>query len=284
MKEKAIRAGYLGPEGTFSEEAAQVFFSYQEQEVSLSPFSSIPLLYDALGKREVDLAMLPVENSIEGTVNQTLDELIEHPSLLISGEIILSIHHCLLVRPDQEWAKLERVYSHPQALAQCRTFLEKNLAETALFPTLSTAEGAQIVAKSTEPYGAIASRFAALRQGLEVAVPDIQSKQNNKTRFLVIGRQLTEPTGADKTSIVFALPQDRPGGLYSILKEFAERQINLTRIESRPTKQELGHYLFFIDCLGHQRDPMVAEALHAIGKNTILTRILGSYKIGMVKE
>ncbi|QGG47732.1 prephenate dehydratase [Heliorestis convoluta] len=231
---------------------------------------------------------MPVENSIEGTVNQTLDELIENPSLLISGEIIVSIHHCLLVAPDCDWRQVEKVFSHPQALAQCRPFLEKKLPGATLIPTLSTAEGAQKVTTmqgDEKKYSAaIASAFAASRHDLQVANFSIQSHDNNKTRFLVMSRQLTEPTGDDKTSLVCALPQDRPGGLYSILKEFAERQINLTRIESRPTKQELGHYLFYIDCVGHQRDPRVAEALKAIGKNSILTRILGSYKKGAVQE
>lgn len=272
--------GYLGPEGTFSEEAAQAFFS---ADVLLLPHGSIAAVYEAFNQRTIEAAVLPMENSIEGAVNQTLDELIEHPGLFIIGEVILAIRHHLLVRDAVDWRTIKAVYSHPQALAQCRKFLEGQMPAVELVATESTAEGARKVAlagEPQEPKGAIASQFAAQRYGLVTGLADVQDRANNKTRFVVIGRQLTEPTGCDKTSLVFALPQDRPGGLYAILKEFADRQINLTRIESRPTKQELGQYLFFIDCVGHHRDPMVAEALNAIGKFTVLTRVLGSYVQG----
>ncbi|MBC9783128.1 prephenate dehydratase [Heliobacterium chlorum] len=272
--------GYLGPEGTFSDEAAQAFFL---PETPRRPYSTIPMVYEGLNRWEIDAAVLPIENSIEGAVNQTLDALIENPGLFIVGEIILPVRHHFLVPPDVDWTEVTEVYSHPQPLAQCRHFLENRLPNAQATATNSTAEGAKKalqVSTAESPKGAIASEFVAMTYGLEIAVRDVQSRPNNKTRFVVVGRQLTEPTGNDKTSIVCALPSDRPGGLYEILREFAEREINLSRIESRPTKYELGQYLFFIDCAGHQRDRKVSEALNAIGRFTILTRVLGSYVRG----
>ncbi|ABZ84482.1 chorismate mutase/prephenate dehydratase [Heliomicrobium modesticaldum Ice1] len=272
--------GYLGPEGTFSEEAARAFFL---PDTTLRPFSSISAVYEALSLWEIEAAILPLENSIEGTINQTLDELVENPGLFIFGELILPVHNHLLVPPGVDWTRVVEVYSHPQPLAQCRRFLEAKLPNARLIATASTVEGAKKALELTvpeAPRAAVGSAFAARRLGLQIAQSDIQSRPNNKTRFVVVGRQLTEPTGNDKTSLVCSLPQDRPGGLYAILKEFAEREINLTRIESRPTKHELGQYLFFIDFVGHQRDRTVAEALNAIGQFTTLTRVLGSYLRG----
>ncbi|MCW2278306.1 prephenate dehydratase [Heliophilum fasciatum] len=272
------KVGYLGPQGTFSEEAAQQFFTSAAQ---LLPLLSIAAVYEALCYGDVEAAVLPMENSIEGAVNQTIDELIEHPGLMITGELILPIHHHLLVAPGQDWQQVEKVYSHPQALAQCRKFLLNQLPQAQAVPAGSTAEGAAKVARGAQDgaaVAAIATAFAAERYGLQAVQQDVQDRPNNKTRFWVIGRQWAAPTGDDKTSLVCALPSDQPGGLYGILGEFARRNINLTRIESRPTKRELGQYLFFIDCVGHHCDPVLAEALQAIAQFAILTRVLGSYR------
>lgn len=269
----ALKVGFLGPSGTFTEQAMARFFSDRDYEGV--PFNEIPELIKAVASGAVTTGVVPVENSVEGSVNLTLDLLLRDQAVVITGEVILPVVHCLLARSESTGFK--RILSHPHALAQCREYLERELPGAAREATTSTAEAARLVASSPEPLAAIGTEGAAVHYGLVVVARGIQDTVENETRFLVIGREPGPRTGTDKTSVAFSLVHDRPGVLYTALGEFASRGINLTKIESRPARRSIGFYIFFIDCDGHQEDPAVAEALTTIKKQSTFFKILGSY-------
>ncbi|MEW6448111.1 MAG: prephenate dehydratase [Bacillota bacterium] len=268
-----LKIGFLGPSGTFTEQAMARFFS--EQDCEGVPFNEIPELVRSVASGAVNAGVVPVENSVEGSVNVTLDLLLRDEAVLITGEVVLPVVHCLLARSALSGFK--RVLSHPHALAQCREYLERELPDAVREATTSTAEAARLVASSPEPLAAIGTEEAAACYGLMVVARGIQDAAENETRFLVIGREPGPRTGRDKTSVAFSLVHDRPGVLYAALGEFASRGINLTKIESRPARRSIGHYIFFIDCEGHQEDPPVSDALAAIKKQSTFFKILGSY-------
>lgn len=269
---RPLKVGFLGPSGTFTEQAMARFFSGQEY-VGV-PFSEIPELFGAVAAGELTAGVVPVENSLEGSINVTLDLLLRDPVVVIVGEVILPVVHHLLARQPGPFT---RVLSHPHALAQCREFLARELPEAVREATTSTAEAARLVASSDEPWAAIGTEEAAQRYGLAVVARAIQDSAENETRFLIIGREPAPRTGRDKTSLAFSLAQDRPGVLYAALGEFATRGINLTKIESRPARRSIGHYIFFVDCEGHKDDLPVAAALAAIEEMSTFFKILGSY-------
>jgi prephenate dehydratase len=269
-----IELGYLGPQGTFSEQAA-VEFCAKNSLYKLQDFPSIPHVIRAVEKGEIKLGIVPVENSIEGTVNITLDMLVHEVNLFIQGEIILDINHCLLTRKG-DVEIIRTIYSHPQALAQCRRFLYKNFPEASYLTTNSTAEAAQIIKKCASGSAAIGSRWAAEKYGLDVYYENVSDYEINQTRFLIIGKKEFSFNKPQKTSLCVALAKNKPGGLYEVLEEFAREQINLTKIESRPAKKELGNYLFFIDCLAdlsgeHQ------HVLQRLKEKCKLVKVLGCY-------
>ncbi|MEW6574066.1 MAG: prephenate dehydratase [Bacillota bacterium] len=268
-----LRVGFLGPSGTFTEQAMARFFS--EKEYEGVPFNEIPELIKAVASGAVTAGVVPVENSVEGSVNVTLDLLLRDEAVLITGEVVLPVIHCLLARKASPGFK--RVLSHPHALAQCREYLERELPNAVREATTSTAEAARLVATSPEPLAAIGTEGAAAQYGLVVVARGIQDAAENETRFLVIGREPATRTERDKTSVAFSLVHDQPGVLYTALGEFASRGINLTKIESRPARRSIGHYIFFVDCEGHQEDPPLAEALTAIKKQSTFFKVLGSY-------
>jgi prephenate dehydratase len=261
-----VALGYLGPEGTFSEEAAA---AYAKGRMTIRPYPSIPLLIKAAENGEISAALAPLENSLEGSVGPTLSALTATP-LLIASEVVLPIAHFLAVRP--ETGKPRRVLSHPHALAQCGDYLtglDVEISETA-----STAAAARTVSESRQELGAICTLRAARLYGLQAT--EIPTCQTNMTRFIVLAAEDAPPTGHDKTSVLLSAKADRSGWLYQVLKEFAARQINLTRIESRPTGKALGHYHFFIDFEGHRSEGRVSAALEKIAQ-TAGCRLLGSY-------
>ncbi|MBE3582348.1 MAG: prephenate dehydratase [Thermoanaerobacteraceae bacterium] len=265
---------YLGPEGTYSHQAAVAWGSLVGA-VTFLPADSLPDVIQAVHRGEGEAGVLPLENSIEGSVNLTLDLLLEEPELRIIGEVVLEVHHCLATRA-QQLARIEEVWSHPHALAQCRRFLAENLPGVRVCTVSSTAE-AMRVAAGREKGAAIGSPFAAALYRVPVLYRAIEDYPGNKTRFVIIGR---EPPGGDgpyKTSLVLAVPENRPGGLYEVLRYFAEAGINLTRIESRPTKKELGEYLFFLDCEGHADVQPLSGVLAELKPRTALLKVLGSY-------
>ena len=264
---------FLGPAGTYTEEAALLY----DAGADLQPFSTISAVGHAVSSETTDQGVVPIENSLEGSVTFTLDLLIRESGLSIFREVVLPINHYLMAQPGTWIADVQVVSSHPQSLAQCREFLERTFPNAQQIASLSNAAAVSDMKDSSLPAAAIAPRRAAELYGAEVLGKDIQDAANNVTRFAVLARQDHPPTGDDKTSICFSFHQDAPGVLYRSMGEFATRNINLEKIESRPTKQSLGEYIFLIDCAGHRQDPVVREAIEAVGRSVSMLKVLGSY-------
>ena len=273
-----MRIAYLGPPGTFSEEAVLRCDLARGDEAV--PYPSFAEAYAALRRGEVDRALLPIENSIEGSVGATLDLLVHEPGPLIRRELLLRVRQHLLARPGTRLEDVTRVLSHPQPFGQCRRFLSEKLPRAALEPTHSTAEAARRVAEGAAGAAAIGSRAAAERYALALLAEEIQDVDENFTRFVLLADRDEAPTGEDRTSIAFTLDRDRPGGLYEVLGEFAGRDINLSKIESRPTKQAVGHYVFFIDFEAHRLDAAGASAIEGVRARVHRLDVLGSYPRG----
>ncbi len=269
---KIDKVSFLGPKGTFSHEAA----SYISD--NLISYCSISEVMQSVVSNECIKGIVPIENSIEGPVNLTLDALIHDFDLNIVGEIIIPINHNLLAPYGVNIEDIKEVYSHSQALGQCRYYLEKHNMNPNY--TVSTAEAARKVSEGGKSYyGAIGTLKAAEIYGLNVIDKNIQEKSNNQTRFVVLSKESTLSTGYDKTSIAFSLFEDCPGGLYEILGVFAKNNINLSKVESRPSKEGLGHYVFFVDFEGHQSDDSIKVILDTLKSKTSFIKILGSYPI-----
>jgi prephenate dehydratase len=224
-----------------------------------------------------DEGVVPIENSLEGSVTYTLDLLISQSGLSICKEIVLPIDHYLMAKTGTALAQVQVVYSHPQALAQCRGFLEQRLPRAQQMASLSTVAAVVDMKASHVPAAAIAPRRAAELHEVEIIARSIQDSPNNLTRFVVLAHADHPPTGRDKTSICFSFDQDAPSLLYHALGEFARYGINLAKVESRPTKESLGRYIFLIDCDGHRTDPLVAAALAGLERQVSVLKVLGSY-------
>ena len=268
--EKTVRVAYLGPEATFTHMAVKRQFGLSARGI---PMGTIAGVFDEVARGLADFGVVPVENSTEGVVNHTLDTFLVS-ELRISAEILLAVDHCLLFRAGVELGDLERVYSHPQGLAQCRRWLSANLPRASLIEAPSTAEAARL-ARDDARGGAVASELAAKLYDLVVARRGIADVAQNLTRFLVIGTQQADATGRDRTSILLELG-DQPGILYRVLEPFARSGLNLSKIESRPSRRRPWEYVFFIDIDGHEHDAGLAAALAEVGKATSL-KVLGSY-------
>lgn len=277
MDESApLRVAFLGPAGTFSEEAALLHRGDRPWE--LLPFASIAAAISTAETRMADEAVVPVENSLEGSVSATLDALIFESSLLIARELVVPVFHFLLARPGVRAQQAEVLFSHPQPLGQCRRFIDRCLPKVEVVASLSTARAVEEMMAFERPAVAISTRRAAALYGAEVVAENIQDQQSNVTRFFVLAARDGRPTGRDKTSLAFTVPgADKPGTLHAVLEEFARRQINLTKIESRPGKEQLGRYIFLLDFEGHREDPLVAEVLEAIESKVSMLKIFGSY-------
>jgi prephenate dehydratase len=271
----AMRIGYLGPPGTFSDEAVSRCDLAAGGEAV--PFATFPEVYEAALAGAVDAALLPIENSIEGSITAVLDLLVHRPGLRIRREVLLPVRQYLLAPAGVRLEEVRRVLSHPQPLGQCARFLRDRLPAAALEATRSTTDAAAKVASGEPGTAAIGSRTAAQRYGLAVLAEDIQDADENLTRFVLVAREDEAPTGADRTSIAFTLDRDRPGGLHEVLGEFARRGLNLSKIESRPTRASMGHYIFFLDFEAHRRDPAGAEALAGVLARVDRLHLLGSY-------
>jgi len=272
-----FRVGYLGPPGTFSEQA--LLTQPDLAAGQLVDLASITDVIEATSNGDVDAAIVPLENAIEGAVNVTLDTLTFDADLLLQREIVISVQMNLLGLPDATIAGIERVYTIPVATAQCRSFLRKELGHAALLPANSTAEAArQIVEDGDASAAAIGTALAADIYGLDVLATDIEDHPENETRFGVVARDsIPAPTGHDKTSIVVFQKADEPGSLLAILQEFAARAINLTNLHSRPTKRGLGDYCFLIDLEGHVADELIADCLRDLKSKQADVKFLGSY-------
>lgn len=270
MSKITYKIGFLGPPGTYAEEAAS------QIEGKLMPFDSIMEVLDAVEHGIVDVGVVPIENSIEGPVGVTLDLLAHDYDLNVTDEIILPISHNLLLNEGSSIEDVDTVYSHVQALSQCRKFIEKMGAKPVATP--STSYAAEMV-KGKKNAAAIGTKRAGELYGLKIAAQDIEDYGDNSTRFVVISKHDHAPTGHDKTSVVFSLIEDRPGGLYDVLGAFCKCNINLTKIESRPSKKKLGNYIFFVDFEGHREDKEVKNILNTIKDKISYVKILGSYPI-----
>jgi prephenate dehydratase len=275
---------YLGPVGTYCEEAVVKYKGKQiDMQIDKQPFSSIREVVKAVAEGIVNKGILPLENSIEGTVNTTIDLLAHEYQLLIEAELIIPVEHYLLAAAKTKLSDIKTVVSHPQALSQCERFLFSRLPNARTISASSTAEAAQMVASGQvnwlnpdSGWAAIASSRAADVYGLTVLAEKISDLPSNQTRFIVISNKDTKPTGRDKTSLVMVLPH-RPGSLLEALSVFAAAGINLTKIESRPSKRALGEYWFFVDIEGHHLDSRVNTVLNELKKQTIQCKLLGSY-------
>jgi prephenate dehydratase len=270
-----MRIAYLGPPGTFSEEAvARSGLAAGDEPL---PCASFPDAWEAVLAGRADAALLPVENSIEGAIGTTLDLLVHRAGLMIRREVLLPVEQHLLAPAGTTLAQVTRVLSHPQPLGQCSRFLRERLPGARLEATHSTADAAIQVSRGLVGAAAIGARAAAARYGLVVLAESIQDAGENTTRFLLVAATDEAPTGRDRTSIAFTLDRDRPGGLYQVMGEFASRGLNLSKIESRPMKQALGHYVFFIDFEGHRLDAPCAAALESVRRLVHRFYLLGSY-------
>ena len=271
------RIAFLGPHGTFSEEA--LLSQADLASAELVPLVTIPEVLAATAEGAVDLGFVPMENSIEGTVNVTLDTLALETDLLIQREVVSGVRMNLLVPPGQALADVKTVVSIPHATAQVRRFLARELPGVITVAANSTAEAAQMVGDAQEPgVAAVGTALAAQLYGLEVAAAGIEDHPENQTRFVMVGTSgLPTRTGHDKTTVVCFQQADRPGSLLAILQEFAARAVNLTKLESRPTKRSLGEYCFVIDFEGHLADELVADCLRDLKAKLADVKFLGSY-------
>jgi prephenate dehydratase len=274
-----LRVAFLGPEGTFTEEA----LLGSAEAAKLEPVAE-PTVYDcvmAVHNGRAERALVPIENSLEGSVNATLDALVfETDEVKIVGELVHPIRHCLIARSELLLDQVERVVSHPQANAQCARFIRTRLRNASVFSTASTADAVRLVAESDEPWAALGNRLSAELYGCRVLEAGVEDVPENETRFVWLSRGGApgpDEGKAWKTSVVFWGLPDAPGALVSVLQEFAERGVNLSKIESRPLKQRLGRYIFFADLERREDDPVVVDALAAVGAAVGTLRVLGSY-------
>ena len=268
--EQLQTVAFLGPVGTYTEQAVRKQFG---QAVQAQPYTEIADIFHAVETGVAAYGVVPIENSAEGMVGHTLDCLMQ-ATLSICGELTLRIQHQLLGQVSS-LDQVETVYAHPQALAQCRCWLSQHLPKVACVPVSSNGEAARIVAE-TPTAAAIASQQAAEHYQLATLVAHIEDEADNSTRFIAVGNQKPGPSGRDKTSLLLTV-RNQPGGLHQMLAPLAEHQIDMSRIESRPSRREKWDYVFFIDLLGHQMDTNVQKALAALDQQGCICRVLGSY-------
>ncbi len=262
---------FQGEIGAYSEEAASHFFG---PSIQVKPCESLDDVFKAVEQGEVQFGVVPIENSLEGSISRVYDLLLDS-SLRVCGETELRVVHCLIASPETRLDLIKRVYSHPQALGQCQAFLKHLDCE--LIPTYDTAGSVKIIKeKGITDGAAIASTRAAEIYGMQIIAKEIEDNPNNFTRFFILAKQDSPPSGNDKTSIVFSV-KHRPGALYEFLKELAARNINLTKIESRPTRQKPWEYNFYLDFEGHRQDKASQKALDNLERTSLFVKVLGSY-------
>ena len=267
------RYAFLGPAGTHSEAA---LLALGVDDLEPVPCASIEEVFEAVERGKVEGGVVPIENSVEGSVPATLDTLAFDTSLEIQAELVLDIHHALITAPGADLAGIKTVISHPQATGQCRRWLSRNMPGRAVIAANSTAEAVQRAVEDPM-VAAVGTELAARLHGGEIREPAIEDYAGNQTRFVVLGRGIRERTGHDKTSLALFMKKDRPGTLMMILAEFTYAGINLTKIQSRPTKRQLGDYMFYVDFEGHVDDETVRTALDCLRLKLREVKVLGSY-------
>ncbi|GAB4427459.1 MAG: prephenate dehydratase [Chloroflexi bacterium OHK40] len=267
---------YLGPPGTFSEEAA-IAFAAGRPDAGFLPLASIPAVVTAIETDAATVGVLPIENLLEGSVNYTLDLLIHETSLKIAGEIVIPIRQYLVARPGVRLSDVKVLYAHPQSLGQCRKFVERCLPGVATVASLSNSAAPAEALADERPAAAISTLRAAELTGASVLAREIADTTTNVTRFVVLAQHDAPPSGDDKTSFCFAFDEDRAGTLVGALHELADERINMTKLESRPARAMLGQYIFLVDINGHREEPHVARALARIMARTGMFKVFGSY-------
>jgi len=280
-----MKIGYLGPEGTYSHAALVGYLTQQKRAAELVPFSSFPLLFEGYKKGACEQFILPLENSIEGPVAVNLDLLFSMSTCFVFSEIIYPISHCLMV--SQAWdgsvedikKNITTILSYTQPLAQCRQYLLDHFSTIKTEVTGSTSQAAQLIQNSVG-MACIGSESLADLYQLKVIDTEVNDYSDNATRFVMIGAKDAQPSGSDKTSIVFSALKDKPGSLVEILNMFSAENINLTKIESRPSKVALGEYIFYVDCEGHRLEDPLKTVLQKVEQNSAIYRCLGSYPKG----
>jgi prephenate dehydratase len=278
-KRLEMKIGFLGPKGTFSEDAVHLYIQHISlSDYELIPFSSFADVGEAVLQQKVDIGILPTENSLEGQVSAANDVLIAEEGIKAAGEIILPIHINFIGKEGSEPEHCTHIYSHPQPLGQCAKFLRTRFPDAHYIISSSTSQAVVDMLNSPEPAPfALANTSAAQLHHAKIILEDVQDSKENYTRFLVISKKDHKQTGCDKTSICYMLQADQVGSLYNSLQPFKEKNINLTRIETRPTKKELGTYIFLLDLQGHRLDPNIKDALKQIQSLSMFFRIIGSY-------
>lgn len=272
------KISYLGPEGTFSQEAL-LKYSGNLTDLTLIPLPTIIDVIKSIDRGDAEEGVVPIENSIEGSVNITQDILTFESEAKIIRELTLPIKHNLIAKKGIKINKIKKVLSHPHATAQCRMFLSANLPEAEIIAANSTAEAVKKLTELDPDTAAIGTKIAASLYDLDIIADDIEDSKANKTRFIFVGSHIPSKSGFDKTSIVCFLKKDKPGSLFNILKEFADRNINLTKIESRPARKDIGDYVFMIDMEGHIHDKVIYDAIESLRRDVYMIKILGSYPI-----
>lgn len=273
-QQEPLKVGFLGPEGTFSQQALYKHFGHSAQTL---PLASIEEVFQEIESGNADFGVVPVENSGQGTIQSTLDMFLTS-KLKICGEVELRVHQHLLSRTGR-MEDIERVYSHPQSLAQCKAWLRANLPHAEKIPVSSNAEAARR-ARVADDCAAIAGETAGYVYGLKVLAGPIEDRQDNTTRFLVIGREFFTPSGHDRTSLLVYV-RDQPGALYNVLSPFAKHGVSMNRIESRPAHSGRWQYVFFIDVSGHVEDENVSKAMSELGDYASDVVVLGSYPVAL---
>jgi len=269
--EKTMTIAYLGPEATFTHQAAIKRFG---SSLKYSTQKTIADVFTEVSKKSADYGVVPVENSTEGVVTHTLDMFVDS-DLKIVSQIVLPIQYCLAAKSKVAKAKIQKIYVHPQALGQCRSWIQKNLPHVEILEASSNARSAELAA-GDKTATAVTGFLAAEKYGLEILEHDIQDNAANATRFLVLGRQCSPPTGNDRTSLMVSVA-DKAGALHEAITAFRRYQINMTKIESRPSKRKAWEYFFFIDCEGHAQDGKVARAIKLLSAHCNFVKVLGSY-------
>lgn len=276
-RKKVPAVAYLGPPGTYSEEAAVKYL--KGNKAIIIPCTDMEEVFIGIANAEWDEGILPVENSTEGAIGQTMDLLMEYPTITISGEVVLPVKHSLLVPEGVTLDQIELVISHPQAIGQCRRFLKDRLPWAVTRESTSTAHAAREVAAAKQPWAALASPIAADTYRLKILEEKVNDYDENITRFLVLGKKAVKGSSNEYKTTIIITTCDRPGSLHSVLVEFAAMGINLTRIESRPSKKKLGEYVFFIDFIGNIDNIDIAHTLKRVQKKCITCRVVGSYPV-----
>lgn len=277
-----IKIGFLGPRGTFSQEAMIKYIDGRDG-FRECPYNTMPDLIYAVNNDEIDEAVVPTENSLEGAVSATLDMLATDVDLKIKGEIVIAVNQNFMAKKETKAEDIKLILSHPQAIGQCRKYLDSKFPAATIKYVYSTAEAAKEVSEGSGDMGAIGPATAAGVYNLEIIDKYIQDNFNNLTRFVIISKKDGERKARNKTSIVFSTV-DKPGSLYKILDIFNLWDINMTRIESRPVKNRLGRYIFFVDLEGHIEEDDVRDALTMVKRKTSFYKFLGSYPEYILEE